>query len=168
MEISVNSIFFITYSIILILASILSILSKKMIYTLLFALLVFIMTGGLFILLGATYNAMVQFLIYVIAIPVLIAISIMVLNQRTVFENIKLKDIIWFLFAVLVLGTIICEFLIHNKETFNATKHYSVYVNQYSDLISISMNILGTYPVLFLEFGLAILLIVIGVLYYEK
>ena len=169
MDITINSIFFIFFSTILLLSAILSVVSKKIIYSLLWAMLTFCMVGMLFLLLGAVYNAMVQFLIYFVAIPILIAVSIMLvnsqynssilLNKRSVFVSILPIGLITFFTG---------KYVIFNNDFFEVIQTCNLYVNQFSDLITISQNILGAYPVLILEFSLGILITVIGLVYYEK
>lgn len=166
---TLNSLFFIIFSGILVLSSIFSMVSKRMTYTLLWAMMVFLMIAGLFLLLGASYNAMVQFLIYVVAIPVLIAVSIMLINsnnkENTFFRG---KYSLWVLTGVFFLVLIIGEFLSLNNDFFEIIKNCSVYVNTYSDLSSVTRNILGGYPVLFLEFASGIVLTIIGLSHYGK
>ncbi len=166
---TLNSIFFILFSITLILSSVFSMVSKRMIYTLLWAMLVFLMVAGLFLLLGATYNSMVQFLIYVVAIPVLIAVSIMLINQRGQNNQLfKRKYSLWVLIGIFFLILIIGEFLSLNNDFFEIVRSCSVYVNPYSDLYSITRNLLGVYPVLLLEFAAGIVLTIVGLSYYGK
>lgn len=167
MNISINSIFFIIYSLVIVLSALLSILSKKLIYTLLWAMVVFLAVGGIFLLLGATYNAMVQFLIYVIAIPALIAISIM-LTKQTSTEKVVRFNLSWIILGVVVLGIICVEFVSLNNYLYEPVKKCIVYVNSYSDLMSITINLLEKYSILLLEYVLSLLLVVVGLSYYEK
>ena len=166
----INAVFFILFSFFLLCSAVLSITSRKMIYSLLFAMITFLSVGLLFWLLGAIYNAMVQVLVYVVAVPILIAISIMLIkpnsfciNKLFVNRNMLLS-IIGILFLILIIGI----FFSLNFNLFEIMKNCTIYVNQYSALISISQNLLGIYPVLLIEFGLCVLMTVIGLSYYEK
>lgn len=167
MGISINSIFFIFFSAVMVLGAILSVISKQMVYTLLYAMLVFISVGGLFLILGAAYNATVQFLVYVVAIPILLAVSIMLIKSATSKRRL-IRGKIWAVLGILALVILLCEFVSLNNDIFEIIKTCVLYVNPYSDLVSISKNILGVYPVLFLEFGLGIVITVTGLCYYEK
>lgn len=64
-------------ALIIIVFSILSILSKKIVYALISAIVVFMTAGLIFYLLGAEYNAVIQLAIYGLAVPVLLAMAIM-------------------------------------------------------------------------------------------
>lgn len=167
MGISINSIFFIFFSAVMVLGAILSVISKQMVYTLLYAMLVFISVGGLFLILGAAYNAAVQFLVYVVAIPILLAVSIMLIKSATSKRRL-IRGKICAVLGILALVILLCEFVSLNNDIFEIIKTCVLYVNPYSDLVSISKNILGVYPVLLLEFGLGIVITVTGLCYYEK
>ena len=167
MNISINSIYFLVFSLLLILSAILTIASKKMVTALLWSIVVFMSVGGLFLLLGATYNAIAQLLVYVVAVPVLIAVSIMLIKQEKSNYGFSLGKIISVL-GIIALILLAIEFVSLNSNIFQIIKSCYVYVNPYSDLISISKNLLGVYPIFLLEFGLGIILTVMGICYYEK
>lgn len=167
MGFSINSLYFIIFSFFLVLGAILSVVSKRMVYTLLWAMVVFMSIGGLFLLLGAAYNAIVQFLVYVVAIPVLIAVSIMLIKPDINYKRLFLGKI-WAIIGIVSLVVVISEFVSLNSDFFDIVKTCIIYVNPYSDLVSLAKNILGVYPVLLLEFGLGIVLTVMGICHYEK
>ncbi len=62
--------------------AIITIFSKKVVYALLASVLVFMGAGLIFYLLGAEYNAVMQLTIYVVAVPILLALAIMFTNVR--------------------------------------------------------------------------------------
>ena len=64
-------------ALVIVIFSIISILSSRVVYSLLSAILVFMAGGLVFYLLGAEYNAVIQLTIYGIAVPVLLAMAIM-------------------------------------------------------------------------------------------
>lgn len=163
----INSIFFIVYSTILIFAAILTMVSNKIIHSLIWAMLVFLMVGCLFLLLGATYNAVVQFLIYVVAIPILIGVSIMLVKSNIGKRKIMINSF-WKILAIIAFVLFIGEFLAANSDVFNTIQSCVVNINSYSDLESFSKNIFSSYPILLLEFGLGIVLTVVGMSYYER
>lgn len=162
-----NSLFFIIYSVILLLSAILTMVADKIIHSLLWAVLTFLMVGCLFFLLGAKYNAIVQFLIYVVAIPILIAVSIMwvkpTLNKRKIFINS-----FWKIFAIVIFVLFIGEFLSINFDLFNVMHTCVIDVNSYSDLDSFSKNIFNLFPILLFEFGIGIVFMVIGLSKYDR
>lgn len=72
-----KSVIFYGFAAVLILFAVLSIFSYRIIWSLLFAVGVFFSTSGIFFILGAEYNAVVQIAIYGIAIPILFVFGIM-------------------------------------------------------------------------------------------
>ena len=77
-----TSVIFYLCSIIIIACSICAILSKKIIHSLALSVIVFIVTAGMFFLLSAEYNAVIQIAIYGIGIPILLVLAIMFTSQR--------------------------------------------------------------------------------------
>ena len=167
MPISVNSMFFILFSSFIFLGALISIVSKNMIYTLLSAMIVFLGVGGLFALLGAIYNTAVQFLVYVLVIPILIAVSIMLIKP-IVYNNRFFKNKFWLFLSVLFFIFILVEFVSLNSDIFEFVKTCTVYVNQYSDFEAIAQNLLGKYSFLLVEFGIGLIITVMGLCYYER
>lgn len=167
MPISVNSLFFILFSSFIFLGALFSIVSKNMIYTLLSAIIVFLGVGGIFALLGAIYNAVVQLLVYVLVIPILIAVSIMFIKPITDRKRL-LKDKFWLFLSALFFIFILVEFLSLNSDIFELVKTCTVYVNQYSDFEAIAQNLFSKYSFLLLEFGMGLIITVMGLCYYER
>lgn len=73
----ITNILFYVFAVLLILSAIFSILSKKIIYSILWAVSVFVCTSGLFYILGSEYNSVVQFMIYCTVVPVILAFAVM-------------------------------------------------------------------------------------------
>src|SRR5574344_901634 len=61
----------------------LTILSNKISYALVASILAFFAVGGIYFLLSAEYNAVVQIALYCVAIPILFAFAIMFTNSKT-------------------------------------------------------------------------------------
>lgn len=161
------SLFFIIFSIIIILGAIFSITSKNMIYTLLSAILVFLGVGCQFALIGATYNSIVQLLVYVLVIPILTAISIMLIKPLTNTKRL-LKNKLWLFSGILFFTLILIEFVSLNNQFFDLVKTCSTYINQYSNIESIAQNLLSNYSFTLIEFGICLIITVTGLCYYEK
>lgn len=164
---SFNSLFFILFSTTIILGATFSIASKNMIYTLLSAILVFLGVGCQFALLGATYNAIVQLLVYVLVIPILTAVSIMLIKPLTNSKRL-LKNKFWIFLGILFFTLILVEFVSLNNQFFDLVKSCSTYVNQYSIFESIAQNLLSNYSFTLIEFGICLIITVTGLCYYEK
>ena len=164
-----NSIIFTILSISMVFGAILSIFSRSVVHSLLWAMVSFISVSGLFLNLGATYNAIIQLLIYVGAIPILIAAAIMLTKSTDSGYNITRKiRLIYSLVGIMILCIILGEFIYVNKDFYLTIHQCSVYINSYSDIISITKNIYENHFILLVEFGLGVLLTVIGVNHYEK
>ena len=66
----------------LIVFAFLSVFLDKIVHSLLASMVVFFLVGLVFYLLGAEYNAVIQLAIYGLAVPILLAISLMFTNTR--------------------------------------------------------------------------------------
>ena len=165
----INTIFFIIFSVILVFTTILTIMCRKMIHSILWSMITFLMVGFLFLLLGAVFNATVQFLVYVVGIPVLIALSIMFIgNKKRYITNLINKKVTLGFLGAFTLTFGLSEFIHKNKDIFQHLDTCNIYTNSYTNLISISKNILGVYPMLLIGLGLGILCLIIGVSHYDS
>ena len=66
----------------IILFALLSVFALRILYSLLAAVCVFFITAGIFFMLGADYNAVIQIAIYGIAIPILFVLAIMFTSDK--------------------------------------------------------------------------------------
>ena len=83
-----NPVLFYISSSLLVIFAICSLFSKKIINSLLWAILTFFAGGLIFYILGSEYNAIIQALIYGLAVPIIIGLSIMFCtNDETKKEN---------------------------------------------------------------------------------
>lgn len=78
----INIITFYGFSLAIIASALIAIFSKKIIYALIFSALVFFFTAGLFFSLGASYNAVVQIMIYGVAVPVIFLFAVMFTSKK--------------------------------------------------------------------------------------
>jgi len=97
-----NPILFYTASCIIIFSAILTIYFRNIFYSLISAIIVFLMTGVLFYILGSEYNAIVQVAIYGVAVPIILGIAIMFTNLKNniVENNNFLSKYLIFLFGI--------------------------------------------------------------------
>lgn len=72
-----NPVIFYTASVSILLFALLSLFAKNVIYSLLWAILVFFFGSVFFYVLGSEYNAIIQAAVYGLAVPVIIGVSIM-------------------------------------------------------------------------------------------
>ena len=102
----INSIIFYGFAGLIMLFTLLSIFANRILYSLLFAVIAFFCTAGIFFSLGADYNAVVQIALYGIAVPVLFLFAVMFTSRkedRTVHFSFSPKFPFSFFFGVIVL-----------------------------------------------------------------
>lgn len=73
----IKSITFYGFALAIIVFALMTLFARRILYSLLFAVILFFCTGGIFFSLGADYNAVVQIIVYGVAIPILLLFSIM-------------------------------------------------------------------------------------------
>lgn len=111
---TINPVLFYITSLILIFSSIMTILSKKIMHSVFYALIAFFITGLIFFSLNAPFNGCIQISIYAIALSIIFAIAITLSDCKDEKETtIKPKNII-----ITISGIIIfCSVLIMINET---------------------------------------------------
>lgn len=100
-----TSIFFYIIAGVLILSSLLVVFARRVMYSILFAVLAFLAVAGIYFMLNATFNAVAQIAIYVIAVSLLLIFSIMLTpsaQDNKIWLAIKPR----FLFSMGALGLI--------------------------------------------------------------
>ncbi len=122
--ISTNPIVFYSVSSLIIFFTLFTLFAKKIINSLLASVLVFFLAAVMFYILGSEYNAIIQAIIYGLAVPIVIGLSIMFTTGKT--ENIKSYKnaliIMTFGFAFLLffIDSVIFS-IINLPDTFNIT-----------------------------------------------
>lgn len=141
------------------------ILSKNMIESVLFLILVFLFTSFLFLLIGAEFLAILVVIIYVGAISILFLFIVMMLNLRVVELHSKLYNYFPIIFIIFIL---LFLFLLYFILFYNGIfSYYSTdfYLDIWTSLLEINSNLFLIGVVLynynnFLVFLSAILLLV--------
>ncbi len=141
--ISMN-IFFILFSAIILLSSIAVISSRNPVHSVLFLILAFVNSAGIFVLAGAEFLAMILLIVYVGAVAVLFLFVVMMLNIN--LDEIKTQVKKYFYSGVLVGGILLLELLFSftnldvlkaNKESFaknsNLTNTHQIGQVMYTD-----------------------------------
>lgn len=82
-----NPVFFYISSVGIILFALLSLFAKNIIYSLLWAILVFFFGAVIFFVLGSEYNAIIQAAVYGLAVPIIIGVSIMFRGKPAKNDN---------------------------------------------------------------------------------
>lgn len=92
-----NPIVFYPASVVMILFAVLAISFRNIFYSLLSAIMVFFMAGVFFYILGSEYNAVIQIMVYGLAVPVILGLALMFTDFRENKENLKIHSRLKFL-----------------------------------------------------------------------
>lgn len=166
-DITKSFIFFFLASLSLVCA-IFSVLAKRIIYSLISAVVVFLGVAGLFFLLGADYNAVVQISVYGVAIPILFVIAIMFTNYRKdKFIYLSSSPRLYVIFFALGLMFMTLTYLIATSLSLSSNAHWilqkqTLEINKYMLFKSLADGLFTNYIVAFEVFSLLLLLIVVG------
>ncbi len=137
-----TSVIFYLCSAVIILSALLTILSKRIMYSLIFAIIVFFAVGFIFMLLNAEYNAIIQFAVYGVAIPILIAFALMFTSYKTdksIYLAFSARLILTLISAILFVLTLFNILLISSSVVdWLFTSQSSLILNKYEMFNSIS------------------------------
>lgn len=170
MEIDIlKSLIFYGFAGVIILFALLSVFSFRILYSLLFAVGVFFATAGIYFILGADYNAVIQVAIYGIAIPILFALAIMFtsdkLDKKT-YITFKPR----FFFTFLGLGALFLSLLYLIATSLNLSSNanwvlqkQTMFINKYQMFNALSEGFFTNYVIAFELFSILLLIVVAGI-----
>lgn len=170
MEIDIlKSLIFYGFAGAIILFALLSIFSLRILYSLLSAVCVFFATAGIYFILGADYNAVIQIAIYGIAIPILFVLAIMFtsdkLDKKT-YITFKPR----FFFSFLGIGVLFLSliYLIATSLSLSSNSDWimqkqTMFINKYQMFHALSEGFLTNYVLAFELFSVLLLVVVIGI-----
>lgn len=153
---------------VILLFALLSIFAFRILYSLLAAVVVFFATAGIYFMLGADYNAVIQIAIYGIAIPILFVMAIMFtadkLDKKT---YLTLNPRLYFAFmsaGVLFLSLI---YLLATSLSLNSNSAWvlmkqTMFINKYQMFSAISNGLFVNYVYAFELFSVLLLIVVVG------
>lgn len=170
MEIDIlKSLIFYGFAGIIILFALLSIFSLRILYSLLSAICVFFTTAGIYFMLGADYNAVVQIAIYGIAIPILFVLAIMFTSNemdKKIYITVKPR----FFFSFLGLGILFLSliYLIGTSLSLNSNSAWimqkqTMFINKYQMFKAIAEGFFVNYVFAFELFSILLLIVVVGI-----
>lgn len=164
-----KSLIFYGFAGVIILFALLSIFSFRILYSLLCAVCVFFATAGVYFLLGADYNAVIQIAIYGIAIPILFVLAIMFTSDkldRSIYISIKPR----FFFSFLGMGVLFLSliYLIVTSLSLNSNAAWilqkqTLSINKYQMFNSLSDGFFVNYAFAFELFSILLLIVVVGI-----
>lgn len=153
----------------IILFALLSIFSFRILYSLLFAVCVFFATAGIYFLLGADYNAVIQIAVYGIAIPILFVLAIMFTAEKLdkkIYLTIKPR----FFFSFLSIGILFLSlfYLLVTSLNLNSNSAWlmlkqTMFINKYQMFNALSEGFFVNYVFAFELFSILLLVVVVGI-----
>ena len=164
-----NPIIFYTASAFITIFTLVALMNKNVIYSLLASIVVFFAGAIFFYILGSEYNAIIQAAIYGIAVPVLIGLSIMFTSGKA--ENKKLEKIgLATLIFSMMFVFIFADILIFSISKFPQTFSFSelAQVNPYDVLSSFAGGIFINYVWAFELLSILLTIVIVGLTIFRK
>lgn len=123
-----NVIIFYSLSALILLFAGLTIKFKNIFYSLLSAMMTFLLVGVLFYILGSEYNAIVQVAVYGLAVPIILGVGIMFTETKKELKSEvsgKLKSLMFIVCGLFILALIylVMTSLIFTPQGFNVTEN---------------------------------------------
>lgn len=153
----------------MLLFALLCIFSPRILYSLLFAVCVFFGAAGIYFLLGADYNAVIQIAIYGVAIPILFVLAIMFTNEKLDKKTYITLQPRFFL-AFLGLGGLFLAliYLLLTSLSLGSNSQWimqkqTLFVNVYQMFTALSDGIFSSYALAFELFSILLLIVVVGI-----
>lgn len=169
MEIDIlKSLIFYGFAGVTIFFAVLSILSVRILYALLCAVCVFFATAGLYFLLGAEYNAVIQIALYGLAIPILFVLAIMFTSDKLDKKiYLTLKPRLFFSFLSIGILFLSLIYLIATSLNLNSNlawimEKQTMYINKYQMFNALSDGFFVNYVFAFELFSVLLLIVVVG------
>lgn len=165
----IKSITFYGFTLAIVVFALLTLFARRILYSLLFAVILFFCTGGIFFSLGADYNAVVQIIIYGVAIPVLLLFAIMLTSayeSRKVNLSYSPRFFVGFLSASLLFMMLwyAVQFALGLSDKlgwfFNAEMPKTSSVEMF---MAMSNGIYTNYSLPFILIGILVLIVVVGI-----
>ena len=149
--------------------ALLSVFSFRILYALLCAVCVFFAAAGIHFILGADYNAVIQIMIYGVAIPILFVLAIMFTAEK-VDKKIYLAFSSRFFFTFLSLGILFLSlvYLIATALSLNSNSAWimqkqTMLINKYQMFKALSVGFFSNYIFAFELFAILLLIVVVGI-----
>ena len=152
----------------IILFSVLSIFANRILYSLISAVIVFFTSAGIYFLLGADYNAVIQIAIYGVAIPILFVLAIMFTADKQ-DKKVYLAFGPRFYLTFLSLGVLFLSIIYLFATVFSLSsgvnwlvQKQTLVVNKYQMFNALSDGFFVNYVFAFELFSLLLLIVVVG------
>lgn len=170
MEIDIlKTLIFYGFAGVIILFAVLSIFSFRILYSLIFAVCVFFATAGIYFILGADYNAVIQIAIYGITIPIIFILAIMFTSEKLdkkIYITLKPR----FFFSFLSIGLLILSLFYLLVTSLGLTSNsawimlkQTLSINKYQMFNALSEGFFVNYAFVFELFSILLLVVVVGI-----
>lgn len=170
MEIDIlKSLIFYGFAGAIILFALLSIFSLRILYSLLAAVCVFFVTAGIYFILGADYNAVVQIAIYGIAIPILFVLAIMFTSDKLDKKiYITIKPRLYFSFLSIGVLFLSLTYLMATSLSLSSNAAWilqkqTMLINKYQMFNALSDGFFVNYVLAFELFSMLLLIVIVGI-----
>ena len=164
-----NPVIFYAASALIMIFTLVTLVNKNVIYSLLASIIVFFTGAIFFYILGSEYNAIIQAAIYGLAVPVLIGLSIMFISEKTEnkkLEKIGLTTLIFSMIFVFIFADILIFSISKFPQTFSFTE--LAQVNPYDVLSSFAGGIFIDYVWAFELLSLLLTIVIAGLTIFRK
>lgn len=153
----------------IILFALVSVFSNRILYSLLSAICLFFMAAGIFFLLGADYNAVIQIAIYGVAVPILFILAIMFTADKEDKKiYITFKPRLFFSFFGIGVLFLSLFYLILTSLNLSSNSDWimqkqTMAINKYQMFNAISQGFFVNYAFAFELFSILLLIVVVGI-----
>ena len=166
-----NAIIFYSLSALILIFAGLTIKFKNIFYSLLSAMVTFLLVGVLFYILGSEYNAIIQVAVYGLAVPVILGIAIMFTDTNKEHKSEvsgKLKALMFLVCGLFILAMVylVMTSLIFNSQGFNITEE--TLPNSMEVIQAFSRGIFVKYVWAFELVSVILTMVIIGLIVINK
>lgn len=153
----------------MILFALLSVFSARILYSLICAICVFFTAAGIYFMLGADYNAVIQIAIYGIAVPILFVLAIMFTsNKLDKSTYITLKPRFFFSFLAIGVLFLALIYLIATSLSLNSNSAWimqkqTIFINKYQMFSALANGFFVNYAFAFELFSILLLIVIVGI-----
>ena len=167
-----NPVFFYIASVGIILFALLSLFAKNVIYSLLWAVLVFFFGAVIFFILGSEYNAIIQAAVYGLAVPVIVGVSIM-FRGKPQKDDSSVKKFVLPYVTIMCAGIFVLAFvylimmsLVMMPDTFHLME--AVHITAFDNISAFAKGIFVDYVWAFELVSLLLLIVIAGISMLER
>lgn len=164
----IKSLIFYGFSAGILIFALASLFANRIIYSLISAIGVFFAAAGIYFLLGAEYNAVVQIAIYGVAVPILFVFAIMFTSDK-IDKGAYLSFGLRFYISFLSIGVLFLALIYLLATSFSLSSHsewifqkQTMFINKYQMFKALTDGFFSNYVFAFEVLSILLLVIVVG------